>query len=243
MQLKYNSFILFGLWTLFLGCDKEPPLSGTITLSANSDWAHVVYLIDPKTWDGVASSFVGEVVDSAIIAADGHFEFAHIPNATEPRLFELTMQQKSASYFPSRLENDNPNTSNYYPFIYKNGDISRVRAEAAHFQQSFSIEKPSPENAALLKLRDIRLAAYNQFLAGTQDGAHDEAALLDKEKAVLSFQKSIMQFAADSRYLLPALTAIRWVSVKGITNVCLNSSWRRQNVGSWLNPTMFGCKR
>ncbi|MBK9013078.1 MAG: TlpA family protein disulfide reductase [Saprospiraceae bacterium] len=66
----------------------------------------------------------------------------------------------------------------------------------------------------MLQLRDIRQAAFDQFLAGKAAGAHDESALLDEEKALHSFQKPMMQFAEETTYLLPALTAIRWVSIE-----------------------------
>ncbi len=68
----------------------------------------------------------------------------------------------------------------------------------------------------MLQLRDIRQAAFDQFLNGKKDGeAHDEAALLDEERALHSFRQPIMQFAEQTKHLLPALTAIRWVSVEG----------------------------
>lgn len=192
-----------------------PPLSGNIAMEANSDWKPVVYLLDPKTWNGIGGSYLGAVLDSAIIQPDGSFSFGKMPDAADAKLFELAIQQKTTAH-ANHLDNDDPGTSNYFPFIYKNGEALFVKAEATHFQRSFSIEKPSPENAALLQLRDIRQAAFDKYLGGKKDGkAHDEAALLDEEAAKLSFQEPIMQFAEKTEYLLPALTAIRWVSVDG----------------------------
>lgn len=207
--------MLFLLLTFLLGCDKMPPLSGTITMTTNSEWSPVVYLIEPQNWGDVASSFVGNVIDSAKIDANGHFAFEHMPNTTEPRLFELVIQKKGGSFYPNRLENDDPNTSNYCPILYKNGETIVIKTDAAHFQRNFTVEKPSAENAALLQLRDIRQAAFDKFRVVKNQNTHDESALLDEAKATHSFQEAIMQFAKETPYLLPSLVAIRWVSVDG----------------------------
>ncbi|MBI1224980.1 MAG: redoxin domain-containing protein [Bacteroidetes bacterium] len=208
--------ILFLLLALTSGCDQASPLSGKIKLDASSDWKPIVYLLDPKAWNGIGGSYLGAVLDSATIQPDGSFSFGKMPAATEPRLFELAIQKKSGPQHANLLDNDDPSTSNYFPFIFKNGETLKVEAEAAHFQRSFSLKKPSKENAALLQLRDIRQAAFDKNLAGKNTGeAHDEAALLDEEAAKLAFQQPIMQFAEQTEYLLPAITAIRWVSIDG----------------------------
>lgn len=207
--------MLFLLLTFLLGCDKMPPLSGTITMTTNSEWSPVVYLIEPQNWSDVASSFVGNVIDSAKIDANGHFAFEHMPNTTEPRLFELAIQKKDGVFYPNRLENDDPNTSNYCPILYKNGENVVVKTDVEHFQRNFTVEKPSAENAALLQLRDIRQTAFDKFLAIKKQNTHDESALLDEAKATHSFQEAMMQFAKETPYLLPSLVAIRWVSVDG----------------------------
>ncbi len=208
--------MFFLLLAIFTGCSKMPPLSGTISLEASSDWKPIVYLLDPKTWGGISGSYLGTVLDSATIQPDGSFAFGKMPDAADARLFELAIQPKAEAQHPNRLDNDDPGTSNYFPFVYKNGETLVVKAEAAHFQRSFSIEKPSPENAAMLQLRDLRQAAFDQFLSGKEDGeTHDESALLDEEAVKLAFQQPIMQFAEQTKELLPALTAIRWVSIEG----------------------------
>lgn len=216
MTVKSTFPLFLLLLAFFTGCSKQPPLSGHIKLAADSEWASTVYLIDPKTWNGIAGSFVGTVLDSASIGADGRFTFEKMPDSTEPMLFELTIQRKAEAKYANRLENDDPGISNYFPLVFKNGEALSIQAEAAHFQRSFSIEKPSGENAALLQLRDIRQAAYDKFLGGKKvETEHDEAALLDAEKALYDFQQPIMQFAEQTKMLLPALVAIRWVSVEG----------------------------
>ncbi len=216
MQLKSTIPLLFLLLSFFTGCSELPPLSGSIWMDASDEWKPIVYLIDPKSLNGIAGSFVGEVIDSAIVKADGSFAFGKMPDAPEPRLFELAIQRKAEPHFPNQLENDDVSTSNYFPIIWQNEQVISVRADQAHFQRSFSIEKPSSENEAMLQLRDIRQAAFDKFLGGKKDGEpHDESALLDEEAAKLAFQKPIMQFAEQTKYLLPALVAIRWVSVEG----------------------------
>lgn len=209
-------FPLLLLTSLFTACTRQPPLSGSIQLDASGDWAPTVYLIDPKSWGGIASSFVGIVLDSASIGADGRFSFSKMPDSPEPRLFQLAVQRKGETRYPNRLENSDPGSSNYFPLVYKNGEAIAVKATLAQFQRSFSIEKPSAENAALLQLRDIRQAAFDKYLGGKNTEAmHDEAALLDAEKALHGYQQPLMEFAEKTELLLPALVAIRWVSVEG----------------------------
>lgn len=207
--------MLLLLIILFANCSKQVSLSGRIQLDEGGEWMPRVYLIDPETWNGIGSSFAGAALDSANIGADGHFGFDNMPDSPEPQLFELVIQRKGEASYPNRLDNEDPGVSNYFPIVYRNGETIAITAEAAHFQRSFSIERPSPENEALLQLRDIRQAAFDRHLGGEKTGReHDESALLDEEKALLSYQQDIMQFAEQTPYLLPALTAIRWVSVK-----------------------------
>lgn len=216
MTIKSVFPMLFLLFAFLTACSERPPLSGTVSMEAINDWKPVVYLLDPKTWGGIGGSFVGTALDSATIQADGSFAFAKMPDATEPRLFELAIQRKGGEFLANRLDNDDPGTSNYFPIVYKNGEAISIKAEASHFQRSFSVENPSPDNAAMLQLRDARQSAFDQLLAAKKDGeAHDESALLDEEAVVLSYKRAIMQFAEQTQQLLPALTAIRWVSVEG----------------------------
>ncbi len=192
----------------------QSPLSGTIYMGDKGEWKPMVYLIEPGSWGGIASSFAGTVLDSATIQADGQFAFAAMPNAPKPKLLELVVQRNNGAFFANRMDNESPTTSNYFPIVWKNGEPISVAAEAAQFQKTFSIKNPSTENAAMLQLRDVRQAAFDQFLAEKTAEAHDESALLDEEKALQSFKQPMMQFAEATPYLLPALTAIRWVSIE-----------------------------
>ena len=126
-------------------------------------------------------------------------------------LFELAVQKKGARYF-NRLDNDDLPHSNYFPIIWENGENITLTADMTHFQSSFSIKDPSPANGELLKLRDIRLEAFRQFLDKDHSESHDAEQLMDEEAALLNFQKQLIHFANSTNYFLPAITAIRWVS-------------------------------
>lgn len=196
---------------LLAACTEPAPLSGKLELLPDGSWAPVVYLVQPRTLDEVAAGYAGQVLDSAAVQADGSFVFEKLPDAPSPILLELAVQQKGAR-FANRLDNERPATANYFPIIWQNGAALEVAAAAGQFQSSFSIRNPSPENAALLRLRDIRLEAHRQFLQGHDPEGHDAEQLLEAEKARLNFQQALMSFAQATDYLLPALTALRWVS-------------------------------
>jgi thiol-disulfide isomerase/thioredoxin len=209
--MKQFTYLLLLILSLLTSCYGQAPLSGKITLSQNDPWATTLFLIQPRSLDEVATSFLGQVIDSASVKPDGSFVFLKLPDSPTPMLLELAVQKKGEQ-FVNRLINENPGSDNYCPIIWKNGLKLKINASMAQFQSSFSIENPSPENVALLKLRDIRQAAFQQFLSKKKDGEHDEAKLLEAEVAKLNFQKNLMDFAQQTDQLLPALLAIRWVS-------------------------------
>ncbi|MCB0564834.1 MAG: TlpA family protein disulfide reductase [Phaeodactylibacter sp.] len=201
----------FLLLLLNASCTEQAPLSGKLQLPPDDNWASTVYLVQPHNLDEVAASFAGQVIDSAAVQADGSFTFQQLPDAPDPILLELAVQQKGARY-ANRLDNENLAAANYFPIIWKNGDKLEITASVAQFQSSFSIQAPSPENAALLQLKDIRLEAFRKFLPHNDSEGHDDTQLLDKENALLNFQQPLMDFAQNTDHLLPALVAIRWVS-------------------------------
>ena len=208
--MKWISLLLLILSLQISSCIEQPPLAGTIDFSSNDNWSSTVYLIQPGSLDEVAASFVGQVVDSAEIQADGKFIFENLPDAPDATLFELVVQNKGERY-ANRLENEDPNTANYFPIVYKNKDQIVVTASIEAFQQSFAIRNPSPENAAMLELRDIRQKAF-RTLQDHSSEPHDASQLLEEEEAKLSYQQAMMDFAQQSEFLLPALVAIRWTS-------------------------------
>lgn len=200
---------------LLAGCAVQPPLAGTITLKPEDNYRPMVYLVDPGSWDAVARSFSGTVVDSAFIADNGSFSFGKMPGVDKPVLLELTLQRKDQKLFPNRLEDEPPAHANYMPIIWEPGKKLYIKADAAAFQKTFTIEDASPENAELLQLRDLRHRAFEQFLSENKADVHTAEGLMNHEAAVKAYQNELMQFAEQCAYLLPALTAIRWVSPEG----------------------------
>ncbi|WP_020536666.1 TlpA family protein disulfide reductase [Lewinella cohaerens] len=206
-------YLLFSIYLLSISaCSGQPHLSGTIELEEDSSWGSMIYLIDPGSWKGVGSSYVGTVVDSASIGPDGGFAFEELPIAEEPMLLQLAIQ-RVGERFPNRLDNEQPTTSNYFPLVWQDGEQVVITAEADRFQATFAIRNPTPRNAAMLELCNIRQAAFAEYLEAGSEESHEE--LLAEEDALLAFQSELMQFAEDSPHLLPALTAIRWVSIAG----------------------------
>ena len=121
--------------------------------------------------------------------------------------------QKVGNRFPNQLIDLDPQVSNYMPVLLASGEHLEVTAKAERFQASFSLQKPSAENRALLQLRDIRHKAYQQEATLlTEDEHADEAALLDREAALQRFRQPLMAFADSCASLWPALVAVRWVS-------------------------------
>lgn len=200
------SFISF----LNIGCAEKAPLSGYLQLSTD-EWAPMVYLIQPAKLDEVAASFVGRVIDSAQVGSDGYFAFERLPDGPQSILLELAVQKKGERFL-NRLNNEDLLAANYFPIVWKNGKQLEVSATASQFQTSFNIVDPSPENEALIHLRDIRLKAFQEYLQNEDSKKHEEEYLLEKEAAHLNFQKAIIDFAQDTEHLLAALVAVRWVS-------------------------------
>lgn len=204
--------VLFSLFVL-LGntrCHTQPlpVLSGKITVSPG--WKPVVYLIQPRNFSEVAANYSGVAVDSCAIAADGSFAFPKMPGNTTKGLFQVCVQQQGSRY-PTLLTDDNPLNANYIPVVLQSDGAVNISAESGRFQASFSIRRPSEENAALLQLRDMRHASFQQHLAGYTE-APDENNLLEHEAALLHFREPLMAFADSTSQFWPALVAARWVS-------------------------------
>ncbi len=163
---------------------------------------------------GVAATYLGKVIDSAKVEADGRFVFAHLPVTQQPIVLELAV--KVPGMAPNFLETDNPSRANYMPIIWQSGKTMHITANRENFQKSFIIASPSAENQALLALRDIYQQAYQKHLAGKQWQVEDGSELLEKEDAILNFQQELIHFADTTHYLLPALVAMRWISPENL---------------------------
>src|SRR5689334_12957558 len=59
-----------------------------------------IYLLQPATLREVAASYLGKVIDSAVVSAEGSFTFRNPPDTREPVLLELAVQLsgKAANY-------------------------------------------------------------------------------------------------------------------------------------------------
>lgn len=194
--------------TTLLACKTPAYISGRIEGAAKKNLT--VYLIEPVSLRDVAASYFGKVIDSAVVKTDGSFEFHHPPTTKEPVLLELAVQPTSK--YPNYLQTDHPDTSNYMPIVWQLGETLKITAKLNEFQKSFSMEKPSDNNQALLQLRDINLKAYHTYLAGKQWQVEDGSQLMEKEEAILNYQRELMKFADSTTYMMPALVALRWVS-------------------------------
>ncbi len=227
------------LWLCVARCQTSAQISGKIDLAEG--WRPRLYLIQARSFAEIATSFVPFVLDSAWVESDGSFEFEHLPKADAPLLLELCIQPVGAR-FKTRLLDDNPLLANYMPFVFQPGETIRMMAAADRLQASFSIVNPSPENRALLQLRDLRHVAYTQSWAKHAGEQPDEHNLMERETAWHNFQRPLMAFADSTPYLWPALLAAHWVSPSGdyervpefLVGLC--RKWRSQTSGQpWVD--------
>lgn len=200
------AMLLFGAWQC--STQTTPVLEGNIRLT--TAWKPVVYLVQPRQFAEVASSFSGLVLDSAQIAADGSFRFSKMPSG--PVLLQLSVQQHG-NKFPNQLLDESPLLANYMPLVWTGKGHLHVNAQAEAFQATCTISQPDPENLALLRLRDLRHRAWEQD-AAVLEATHDENSLMAYEEAVKRFQVPLMEFADTCSYWRPASVAVRWVSPK-----------------------------
>lgn len=204
----HNIKILFLMGWVMIGCQTPPDLSGR--LDGTIDEGTKVYVIQPASLRQVSASYFGNVIDSAIVTADGSFEIANLPKTGAPLLLELVLQAPDKA--PNYLETDNRAKANFMPILWQSGAPLRITAHSDGFQKSFSIEDPSEINSALLDLRDISQQAYQRNLEGKLWQVEDGTELLEKEHALLQYQSELITFADRTPYLMPALVALRWVS-------------------------------
>ncbi|MEP2237907.1 MAG: TlpA disulfide reductase family protein [Maribacter sp.] len=203
--------IISGIVILVLNltaCNSPADISGTLQGAERENTK--VYLIQPETFQEVAASYLGKVIDSAIVNADGSFEFHNPPTTKEPVLLELAVQPtgKAGNY----LNNDLKTNANYMPIVWQTGEPLQITARYTEFQKSFKIEQPSEVNKALLAARDIKVKAYQTYLANKHWNVEEGDELMAKEHATLLYQTSLMEFAERTPHLLPALAAVRWTS-------------------------------
>lgn len=213
MKFFFYFFFIVSFFS-FASCGEQPPFSGKIKITPNGDWSNTVYLIQPRNFDGIASSYEGIVLDSAKIDAAGNFVFNKMPESSESVLLQIAIQ-KRGERFLNKLENEDIEAANYFPLVWENGSNIYVTANADHFQKSFSIKNPSIQNDAMLRLRDIRFESFKNNFSKSERDDHDESKIIERAEALLNFQKPLIEFANECPGLLPAIVAIRWVSIEG----------------------------
>lgn len=189
-------------------CNSPAAISGTLEGAEQENTT--IYLIKLEDLQHVAASYLGKIIDSAIVKSDGSFTFNNLPDIKKPTLYELAVQPtgKAGNYF----NNDLNTSANYMPIVWQNGDELQITTKLTEFQKSFSITNPSEMNRALLNLRDIKQEAYQTHLADKQWNVEEGDELMAKEHAVLQYQTALMEFANSTPHLLPAMVALRWVS-------------------------------
>ncbi|HER40576.1 MAG TPA: TlpA family protein disulfide reductase [Salinimicrobium catena] len=231
-----KTIVLFITCLTIFACNSPADISGR--LEGVKEEGLKLYLIKPGSLKELAASYLGKVIDSTVVDSNGHFEFRNLPMAKEPVLLELAVARPGKA--TNFLISDDPVYSNYMPVIWHSEPL-QITAEVNRFQNSLSIQDPSEANKALLELRDINLAAYENYLAGKQWQVKDGSELLEKEHAVLQYQTQLIQFANSTKHLLPALVALRWVSPEGnyervpefLVNQC--EKWKKvQPDHSWV---------
>lgn len=191
-----------------IACHTPVDISGTIEGTENKDLK--IYLIQPEKLRDVAASYLGKVIDSAIIQPNGRFEFVNLPKTKTPILFELALQlpENHANY----LQTENPTKSNYMPILWEAEHPIKITSNINGFQKHFSIENPSKINKALIDLNTINQKAYQTHLSEKHWDLKDGDQLMNKEHAVLQYQTALINYANNTPYLIPALVALRWIS-------------------------------
>ncbi|MEP6794036.1 MAG: TlpA disulfide reductase family protein [Saprospiraceae bacterium] len=196
------------------GCKAQPQaqISGVIHL--HPEWKSEVYLIQPRNFSEIAGNFLGQVIDSATIDADGNFAFINVPVSQENLLLQLVVQ-KSNTRYPNQLADTIPSDANYMPLILSKGNPVIIKADISIFQKSFAFINSSSENSALISLRDIRLAAYRKYLADDVKEIQADSMLIEKENLYRTYIKALMEFADTTTCIEAAMVAIRWISPNG----------------------------
>lgn len=204
---------LAGLPEAIVGCKAQPGplLSGRITPAP--EWKKSVYLIRPRRFPEFAANFLGQVIDSAALGEDGRFAFRNLSLRPEGEWLQLVLVKPGAR-FATQLFDDDPSTANYMLLVLHEAQPLRLRADAAHFQESFVIEAPDSDNRALLALRDIRIAAFRQAQRDLS-GLTEDSLLIEKQVVERRYRKALMDFADTTTSLAAALLACRWIAPDG----------------------------
>lgn len=190
----------------------QPPLSGHIEKDDN--WKPFVYLVKPRHFNEIAADYLGLVVDSASIAEDGSFSFQNLSAPDDKRLYILAVQKKG-SRFANHLADETPSDANYMPIVLSRDGSITCNSQITHFQQTFSIDRPSYDHQVLMALRDERLDANTRWVESTSGLPEDDSLIIEKEDLYDQYIDVMRQFADSTKSLEAALVAIRWASPNG----------------------------
>lgn len=196
------------------GCKAQPQaqISGQIKL--HPGWKTKVYLIQPRNFSEIAANFLGQVIDSTTIDSDGHFTFRSQLTIQENLLLQLVVQ-KTNNRYPNQLADTIPSEANYMPFVLSKGKSVNLKADISEFQKSFVFIEPSVDNSKMISLRNIRLAAFQKYLADDVKEMQADSMLIEKENLFQNYVKAMIEFADTTTCIEAAMVAIRWVSPTG----------------------------
>lgn len=211
--------------TLFSACSRYP-VSGHIDM-VNSQKKPVIYLIDPVNFGSLLSSFEGKVIDSTTIDQKGNFQFTKMPASSKKKLYLITIQKHGEKY-PTKLENDVPDSSNYIPFVFQAQENIKINSVANQLTKNASIESKTTDNQSIIKLIQNRSLLYGEYKAKSKIASEDQ--LLEAEKAKLEFQKSLIESVQNDKSVFVTALALRWISPNGdyerlpelVKSACLN---------------------
>jgi peroxiredoxin len=190
----------------------QPPLSGH--METNDEWKPFVYLVKPRHFNEIAADYLGLVIDSAAIGADGSFSFQNLTVPDTKMLFILAVQKKGTR-FANHLDDIVPSEANYMPIVLSKESAITCKAQIVKFQQSFSIAQPSYDHQVLMSLRDVRSEAHRRWTENTAGLPEDDSLIIVKEELYEQYIDVLRQFADSTNSFEAALVAIRWASPNG----------------------------
>lgn len=205
----YSVFFFWGiLWTICLQSCTSYPVSGTLQMNDSSKKS-TVYLIDPHDFQSLASSYRGKLIDSAVIDSKGRFFFRKMPIHDNKKLYLLTLQNLNEKY-AQKLDNDSPEYSNYIPFIFDSSSKISITSSAKQFLNDADIGGSVEENKYVMELIQNRMEFWNLYQSSLKSDL--ETYLIENEKALFHYQKSLVNSVSDPQGVLIRALALRWAS-------------------------------
>ncbi|HZV71813.1 MAG TPA: TlpA disulfide reductase family protein [Saprospiraceae bacterium] len=205
-----NRFVFF-LCLFIANCKAQPQNQITGQIQLHAGWKPVIYLIQPRHFSEISADYLGQVIDSADIDKNGAFAFEHIQITEEKTILQLAVQ-KTGTRFSNHLIDTDPSNANYMPFVLSKDHPVTLTADISAFQKTFAFTNASTENRVILSLRDIRLNAFEKYVANEFYESSDDTLLIEKEKAHLSYIKSMMDFADSTQTFEAVMISVRWIS-------------------------------